>query len=108
MRLPSEPAERQRNAALLLSTTGAAVAGAGVGALLGERLQWIAVLVLVVGITAHLVGMVGSRRLQQQTGYRHTRWEMAAYWLCWALILLLLVILAAQLAGIPSSPFGDA
>ena len=98
--LPGEPAQRQRNAALLLSTTGAAVAGAGLGALFGETLQPIAVLVLAVGIAAHLVGMVRSRGIQRRAGYRYTRWEIAAYWLCWALILMLLALVAALLAGI--------
>lgn len=108
VRLSGEPAERQRNAALLLSTIGAAVAGAGAGALLSELVQPVAVLVLLVGIVAHLVGMVGSRRIQRQTGYRASRWEMAAYWLCWALILLLLVVVAARHAGGLTMLFGAA
>lgn len=94
-----DPAERKRNAALLLSTTGAAVAGAGLGALLHEMLRPIALAIVAVGLAAHLVGMVGSRRVQQQAGYGYARWEIAAYWLCWALILILLAVVIFSSVG---------
>jgi hypothetical protein len=79
-------AEQRRNASLLLSTTGAAVAGIGLGALLGDALRPEAVAILVMGIFAHLVGMIGNRRAQLSTGYHFRWWEVGAYWLCWALI----------------------
>jgi drug/metabolite transporter (DMT)-like permease len=88
--------ERRRNAAQLLSTTGAAVAGIGVGALFGEILQPFAVAILVVGLVAHVAGMIGSRRAQRAEGYRRSPLELAFYWLCWALIAILAVYILVQ------------
>lgn len=88
--------EARRDAAALLSTTGAAVAGAGVGALLSSALERIATPLLIVGIAAHLGGMVGSRRLQAGGGSKPPRWATAAYWLCWALIAALVLYAAAS------------
>ena len=79
-------AERQRSALTTLSTVGAAVAGAGVGALLASALAPIAWAIVVVGLASHLVGMVGVRRLLSSAGYRAPVWQKAAYWLCWAAI----------------------
>ena len=89
--------DQKRNAALLLSVTGAAVAGIGAGALLGDALRPIAAAMLIVGIAAHLVGMIGNRRAQSSTGYQFKWWEAAAYWLCWALIAAIIVYLAMKL-----------
>ena len=90
-------ADQKRNAALLLSVTGAAVAGTGAGALLGNALKPIAAAILIVGIAAHLVGMIGNRRAQSSAGYQFKWWEAAAYWLCWALIAAILAYLAMRL-----------
>lgn len=98
MNLKAHSAEQRRNASLLLSTTGAAVAGIGLGALLGPILRPMALTILVVGILAHLIGMFGNRRVQLSTGYSFRWWEVAAYWLCWALIGLLGVYLVMNLA----------
>ena len=80
------PAETARNAATLLSTTGALVLGLGLGALLGDRLGpagwWLAGF----GLLAHLWGMVSARRVQRAHGYRFARWETWGYWLCWLLL----------------------
>lgn len=75
-----------RNAAALLSTTGALVLGVGVGALLGDAVGRVAWILAAVGLVAHLWGMTASRRLQRDRGYRFARWETAGYWLCWLLI----------------------
>ena len=53
-------ADQKRSASLLLSVTGAAVAGIGVGSLLGDALRPIAVAILIVGILAHLVRMLAT------------------------------------------------
>lgn len=90
-------ADQKRNAALLLSVTGAAVAGIGVGALLGDPLRPVAVGILIVGAVAHLVGMIGNRRAQLSTGYHFKWWEVGAYWLCWALIAAFSAYLAMRL-----------
>lgn len=99
MKIKAGGVDQRRNASLLLSTTGAVVAGIGFGALLGEALRPIAAAILVLGILAHLIGMFGNRRAQLSTGYHFRWWEVGAYWLCWALIGALGVYLAMSLAG---------
>ncbi len=93
-------ADQKRSAALLLSVTGAAVAGIGIGSLLGDALRRIAVAILIVGILAHLVGMIGNRRAQLLTGYRFKWWEVGAYWLCWAFIAAFSAYLAMKLIAL--------
>lgn len=72
--------------AMLLSTTGAAVAGVGVGALFGRMLYPFGWSILLIGLLAHVMGMVGARRAERPDQYRRARWEMAVYWLCWLMI----------------------
>ena len=76
------------------------MAGIGLGALLGEAMRPVAVVVLVVGALAHLVGMIGNRRAQLSTGYHFSWWEVGAYWLCWALIAAFGVYLVMSLIGL--------
>ena len=78
--------ERSRSALTSLSAVGAALAGAGVGALLGTELRSLAWWILAIGILAHLVGMVGVRRVLAAAGYHPPAWQVTAYWLCWAAI----------------------
>ena len=59
-----------------------------------------AVAILVVGILAHLVGMIGNRRAQLSTGYHFRWWEVGAYWLCWALIATVGLYLTMSLIGL--------
>ena len=82
----SQAAERARSALTTLSTVGAAIAGAGVGALLASAVAPIAWWVVGVGLTSHLVGMVGVRRLLLSGGYQVPAWQRVAYWLCWAAV----------------------
>lgn len=82
--------DRRQNAAMLLSTTGAAIAGAGFGLLFSRLLQPYGGAVLIVGVVAHLVGMISRRRAQASQGYVRAGWEIASYWICWGLIILLL------------------
>ncbi|HEU4649944.1 MAG TPA: hypothetical protein VFS49_00880, partial [Croceibacterium sp.] len=67
--------ETARNAASLLSTTGALVLGIGLGALLGDRLGAVAWLLAASGLAAHLWGMVAARRIQQRQRHRFAAWE---------------------------------
>ena len=78
--------ERSLSALTSLSAVGAALAGAGIGALLGSELRPLAWWILAIGILAHLVGMVGVRRVLASSGYQPPAWSVAAYWLCWAAI----------------------
>jgi hypothetical protein len=87
----------QQNPAMLLSTTGAALAGVGIGAVLGELLGDAAVAIALAGLLAHVIGMIGNRRAQRARGYSFSRAELAAYWLCWFLIAIVLAYVAADL-----------
>lgn len=53
--MTTHDASRWQNAAMLLSTTGAAIAGAGFGLLFSQLLQPYGAAILTVGIIAHLV-----------------------------------------------------
>lgn len=76
-----------------LSALGAGVAGVGLGALLASSLERVAWPILIGGLAIHLFGMVGRHRAQIQGGQATTRWEMAAYWLCWIAIGVVAVVL---------------
>ena len=88
--------ERRRSALTTLSTVGAAVAGVGVGALLGRSLQPLAWAIVAIGVVSHLIGMLGVRRLLLTGGYVPPAWQNVAYWLCWTAIA---AIVAAALWG---------
>ena len=85
---------RREDDAMLLSTTGAAIAGAGFGLLFSRLLQPYGGAILIVGIVAHLVGMISRRRAEASQGYVRAGWEIASYWICWSLIVLLLGYIA--------------
>jgi hypothetical protein len=83
-----------RKRAQLLSTTGALVLGIGLGVMLAGALQAHAALIVLVGATAHVIGMVENHRLEQREGPL-PRWADGLYWLCWlALAALVLAIVA--------------
>ena len=83
--------ERARAALGSLSTFGAAIAGLGLGALIAPSLSPVAGVVILVGVIAHLCGMVGLRRNLFAAGYYPPLWQRFAYWLCWGLIVMVLV-----------------
>ena len=80
-----------QNAASTLSSVGAGIAGAGLGVLLAPKIGAAAVPILVVGLIAHAVGMMGAHRLQAAAGYKPERWELLAYWGCWVLIIMVII-----------------
>ncbi len=87
--------ERERSALMTLSTVGAAIAGAGAGAVLSAALLPLAWLILAIGTIAHLFGMVGTRRLLAAGGYHPPGWQRTSYWLCWAAIAALAIYVVA-------------
>jgi hypothetical protein len=92
-----EQVDRWDNAAMLLSTTGAAIAGAGFGLLFSWLLQPYGAAILIVGLVAHLSGMISRRRALASQDYVPAGWEIASYWICWGLIVLLLGYIAFSL-----------
>lgn len=83
--------ERTRSALSTLSTVGAAIAGAAVGALIATAILPLVWVVLGVGVAGHLVGMVGMRRFLVRGGYDAPVWQRAAYWICWLAIAAVIV-----------------
>ena len=96
-RAPQSVPERQRAALATLSTGGAAIAGAGVGILVSAPLAELAWPALGLGLVVHVFGMVGSRRAMSAAGYAPARWQQAAYWLCWLVVLLLILLFVWRL-----------
>lgn len=86
---------RSESAANLLSTVGAGVAGLGGGIVLAEQLASFGWWLLGVGAFVHFSAMIGKHRLERRSGYRPTRWEGAAYWLCWLLLAAVAVVVAS-------------
>ncbi len=93
---PNGGAERHQNAATLLSTVGAAVAGFGGGILLSASLNAFGWWLLGLGAAVHFAGMLGKRRLQARRDYSPAAWERAAYWLCWAALGVLAVFVVTE------------
>ena len=91
--------DRAVNASLLLSTVGAGVAGIGIGVFADGRLENAGVPILVIGLAAHVVGMVARRRIQSAQLYRPVLWEQIAYWGCWAAIVGVFLFVASGAAG---------
>jgi len=94
---PGGEAERPQNAANLLSTVGAGVAGLGGGILLSAALDRLGWWLLGLGAAVHFAAMLGKRRLQDRRGYSPAAWEQAGYWLCWAALGILAAFVAIEL-----------
>ena len=80
----------------LLSTTGALVLGVGLGAAQSTYIGSAAVLLLVAGIASHGWGMLQKHRLEAKVDYAPAPWETALYWVCWAALAVLLVLIGVK------------
>ena len=89
--------EGRRRAFASLSGIGAALAGLGLGVILAHRLETMQWPILGVGIAVHLLGMIGTRRLQDESGYAPSALAQVMYWSCWLLIVALAVYAALAL-----------
>jgi hypothetical protein len=92
-------ASRQRIADLV-SGLGALVLGIGLGALLAQRLAGLAVPLLLAGLLVHSWGMYDKHRLERMTGAPELWWHRLLYWACWVLLALVLLAVAARMAGL--------
>jgi hypothetical protein len=77
---------RSEYALNLLSVTGAAVAGLGLGAVFHNFLQPVAILLALAGLASHAIGMWGRSQLASENP---PLWQSVAYWSCWAVLALL-------------------
>lgn len=80
----------------LLSATGALVLGVGLGAALSSYIGSAAVPLLVAGIASHGWGMLQKHRLEATADYAPAWWEMALYWVCWAALAVLLLLIGIK------------
>jgi hypothetical protein len=80
----------------LLSSTGALVLGVGLGAALSTYIGSIAIPLLVAGIAAHGWGMLQKHRLEAKEDYTPAWWETGLYWVCWAALAVLLLLIGIK------------
>lgn len=81
----------------LLGGVGAGVLGAGVALLFAGSLQPYAVPALFIGVVAHGWAMFSKGRLERRAHMGRPRWAKAMEWLCWLMILALMVYVGFQL-----------
>ena len=78
----------------LLATVGAGVIGAGVALLFAGTLAPYYIVILLVGLLAHAWGMFEKHQLDN--GRSVPLWSEALYWLCWAALAVLAVVIAVR------------
>ena len=78
----------------LASGLGALVLGAGLALVLPEWLRTYAIPLLIGGVLVHGIGMTLKYRLQARGG-PPLWWERALFWLCWVLLAVLGIWMAA-------------
>lgn len=83
-------------AAELASGLGAMVLGAGLALLAPRQLESLAWLLLFVGLVVHGVGMSLKYRFDTAQG-EPLWWERGLFWLCWACLAALGVVLVVRL-----------
>lgn len=77
-----------------LSAFGAGFIGIGVGLVLGVQSLSVGWPVLVGGLIMHSLGMVYLHRRRQGHGDEQPRWLEYAYWVCWAVLALIIGVVA--------------
>ena len=77
-----------------LSALGAGFVGLGVGLVLGIQESAIGWTLLIGGILAHSTGMVFLHRRRKGHGDEQPAWLEYAYWLCWAVLVLVIGLVA--------------
>jgi len=78
----------------LASGLGAIVLGAGLALVLPEWFRTYAIPLLIGGVLVHGAGMTLKYRLEARGG-PPLWWERALFWLCWALLVMLGISIAA-------------
>jgi len=77
----------------LLATLGAGVLGAGIALLLENLLTPYSMPILLLGLISHAVGMSQKHGLEGEGKDVRVWWAEALYWLCWATLAALLVLI---------------
>lgn len=84
-------------AAELLSLSGAGVLGTGIGLLLVRPLGAYALPILLLGGICHWIGMRRKHQLETANTGSQPTWYLVLYWLCWALLVAVLLVVAVSL-----------
>ena len=79
----------------LTSGVGALVLGIGIGSLFPEWFGGVAGLITIVGLMLHAFGMWDKHRQEKTLTSSNPTWVVALYWLCWALLAVLVTLLVA-------------
>lgn len=99
-RVPVNVAERRHRTRLkraeLVSSTGAGVLGAGLGALAAAYVGRYAVVLVLVGAVLHAWGMRERHRLEREGGAERVWWFEALYWSCWIALLVVAGLIATR------------
>lgn len=82
-------------AAELMSAVGAGFLGAGLALLWRDTLGAFAVPILIGGVVAHGLGMYLKHRWER-TAAPLSGWINALYWLCWAILMSVVLYIAAS------------
>ena len=77
-----------------LSAFGAGFIGLGVGLVLGIQQPTYGWPILLVGIVTHSLGMMYLHKRRKGHGDEQPAWLEYAYWLCWAILVLILGLVA--------------
>ena len=77
----------------LLATLGAGVLGAGIALLLAKLLAPYSIPILILGIISHALGMSQKHGMEKEGEDVRVWWGEALYWLCWATLAALLVLI---------------
>ena len=80
----------------LLGGLGAGVLGAGIALVFARSLAPYALPLLVVGMLSHGWAMLAKRRLERQSHMAQPAWAAAAEWVCWLMIMCLMVYVLVQ------------
>ena len=83
----------------LTAGSGALILGIGVGALAGDRLTGLGPLLVAAGGVAHAWGMPDKHRQERAAGQIAPWWGHLAYWICWAGLAAISVLIAARISG---------
>jgi hypothetical protein len=95
---PLVAADTRLKRAQTTSAIGAGILGAGIGIRFGAALEPFAILAILLGLVMHAWGMFDRHRLEAHTELPRVWWAEMLYWVCWVMLVALLVAVVTRLA----------
>jgi hypothetical protein len=80
----------------LLGASGVFLLGVGAGAWFGKILAAYAVALIGAGALLHALAMLEKHRFEKAGGMAPPWWSRMLYWLCWALLVMLALLMIAR------------